>query len=159
MWGVSKSDERTSELSTWEDLETAWATQGAIVWVDLENPTSQDLLQLDRIIDLDDVALDECLTGEPRPRIDDCGDYLLLVAYGVIVAEGERELESRKLAMFRGDRFLVTIHTQPSRSVAALKARCERNPDAVLSQGVDQMLYRFCAYLFTALSALAHRPS
>jgi magnesium transporter len=143
MWGVGNSAATGAiTLRTWDDLKNVWNATDAVVWVDLESPTAEDLQSLDAIIDLDDEALEDCLDGEPRPRIDDCDDYLLVVAYGVIVPEGAEELESRKLAIFRGNRFLVTIHSEPSRSVKALRARCKKNADAVLSQGVDQMLYR-----------------
>ena len=143
MWAVIKQvDSKAEKLETWEALAQGWAKEGAVVWVDMEDPTAEQLRTLDDIIDLDDDVLDECLTGEPRPRIDEYETHLLVVSYGVIIPEGQTELESRKVAIFRGDRFLVTIHSKPSRSIASLRRRCEKNPDAVLSRGVNQMLYR-----------------
>lgn len=143
MWGYAHTqDVGAKSLSSWDDLSAAYTTPHTLVWVDLENPTPDDLARLDAIIDLDDDALEECLTGEPRPRIDEWEDYLMIVAYGVILPEGSVELESRKLAIFRGDRFLVTIHSQPSRSVVALRERCEKNAERVLSQGVDRLVFR-----------------
>ncbi|MEM8866392.1 MAG: magnesium transporter CorA family protein [Planctomycetota bacterium] len=143
MWGVAKPQGKpAAEIATWEDLKEVWGQPGTVVWVDIEDATEEALKRLNAIIQLDDDDLEECLTGEPRPRIDERNDYLLVVAYGVIIPQGTIELESRKLAMFRGDRFLVTIHKSPSRAIASLRRRCEKNAGAVLSRGVDQMLYR-----------------
>jgi magnesium transporter len=94
------------------------------------------------LIDLDDDALEDCLGGEPHPRVTEYDNYLLLVVYGVIVPPGEVEISARRLTIFRGERFLITIHTEPSRSVAALKERLLKASEARGTHGIDHWLYR-----------------
>lgn len=142
MWGIAKVGDRVETLRSLSELERVWAEPGSVVWLDFEGPTREDLERIDRVIDLDDEALEDCLSEDQRPRIDEYEGYFLLVAYGVIVPEGEDDVEPRKLAVFRGERFLITVHRQPSRSVAGLKQRGDKNALAMLSQGLDQMLYR-----------------
>jgi magnesium transporter len=143
MWGVAKSPGGISrQLQSWESVRKAWKQEEAVLWLDLEKPTAEQLKHLQPLVAFDDQSLKDLLAGEPRPRIEEYDDYLLVIAYGVIVPEGQIELESRKLAIFRGSRFLITIHMEPSRSVAAMKQRCEKNADTVLDQGIDQVFFR-----------------
>ncbi|TWT46632.1 magnesium transporter CorA family protein [Botrimarina hoheduenensis] len=143
IWGIGrKSHASPIEFSSFEELQVLWNHQDAFAWVDLEAPSADDLQRLDLLIDLDDQSLEDCLHGEPRARIDEFDDCLLIVAYGVIAHEGSDEVEARKLTIFRGERFLVTIHSQPSRSVNALRERCRKSPKQTLDQGFDRMLYR-----------------
>jgi magnesium transporter len=143
VWGITYNRERgIKPIESWEALRQARNDPSVILWADFEAPTPAMLVKLDALIDLDDEALEDCLGGEPHPRVTEYADYLLLVVYGVIVPPGEVEISARRLAIFRGERFLITIHTEPSRSVAALKERLLKAADVAGVHGIDQWLYR-----------------
>ena len=143
MWGITYSPERgITPIDSWAALRQARKDPSVILWADFESPTPAMMVKLDALIDLDDDALEDCLGGEPHPRVTEYADYLLLVVYGVIVPPGEVEISARRLTIFRGERFLITIHTEPSRSVAALKERLLKASEVRGTHGIDQWLYR-----------------
>ena len=47
----------------------------------------------------------------------------------------------RKLSVFCGERFLLTVHDGPLRATRILREKIERHPQRVLRKGVDVLLY------------------
>ena len=62
--------ERAAELSGRADV---------VLWVDLEQPTELELQTVERAFCLDADAVDDCVRGEQRPRIDEFADHVLIV--------------------------------------------------------------------------------
>ena len=79
---------------------------------------------MDAVIDLDNEALDDCLHGEQRPRVDEYENYIFLVVYGLLGSEQEADHRPCKLAVFCGDRFLVTVHRESVRTIEHFRVRC-----------------------------------
>lgn len=127
-------------IASLENLRSAIASPTAMVWVDLEAPTAATLRELDQIIDLDDEALNDCIEGEQRPRVDDFGDYLFMVLYGLLGEARETDVAPRKLAVFLGRRYLITIHREPLRTIRSVLARCGKNPTRSFGQGVSSVM-------------------
>ncbi|MBU0640206.1 MAG: magnesium/cobalt transporter CorA [Planctomycetes bacterium] len=136
------SDNTVKRLESVETLADAWEKDDTVVWVDLEEPTEGEVRALDRIIRVDEAALEDCLHGEQRPRIDEYDDYVFVVAYGAVVPEPNSGFDPRKLAIFCGKRFLITVHREPVRTIATIRERCDRHPERVLANGVDVLLYQ-----------------
>jgi len=122
-------------------LEEVAGRQDVRLWIDLTTPTEEEVRCVGKLLCLDDVALDDSLSGEQRPRIDEFDEYIFLMVYGV-VAPGSDDVTPRKLSIFCGARFLVTIHEEPLRTIETLFSRYDRNPGTVLSAGVDVLLFR-----------------
>ncbi len=124
-----------------EELAEIWAQRKARVWVDLESPTEEAVRALDRIINVDDECLDDCLWGEQHPRIDEYEGYFFLVLYGARGEEDAHEFHPRKLAIFCGSRFLITIHRETLHTISQIRERCVKQPELVLGKGTDFLLY------------------
>lgn len=135
------SDGSTRRVENMESLRALWANPGSHFWLDLEAPTVEELADLDTVVDLDDLALADCLAGEQFPRIDEYENYLFAVLYGAFGPPQGQPFEPRKLAAFLGSRFLITIHRDHLRTVAMLRERATRHPEQVMRQGVDAL---FC---------------
>ena len=129
-------------LLSYEDLATALTTEGATVWADLEEPAPEELRDLGRLINADEAALEDCLFGEQRPRIDEYDDHIFIVLYGVIGPESAARFEPCKLALFCGRHFLVTVHRKPLRTIGMLRERCQRHPDLALANGIDALTHQ-----------------
>jgi magnesium transporter len=110
------------------------------VWVDLEAPDQSELHALRDVFQLDDESLCDCLDGEQWPRIDDFGEHIFLVLYGLFGLKEGGEVDPHKLAVFCGRRFLITVHRHPLLTVRQVKARCGRHPESVIGRGVDYVL-------------------
>lgn len=123
-------------------MRTAYKRPDAVVWVDIEAPDRDELAALDTIINVDDESLEDCLEGEQRPRIDEFEDHIFIVLYGAVGAESLHEFSPRKLAVFCGPRFVITVHRESLASVANLRDRCAKSPTAMLEGGASKLLYR-----------------
>jgi magnesium transporter len=135
------SDEGTlRKVESIEAVRAAWEEPGVRVSVDLEAPDQSELLALRDIFQLDDGSLHDCLDGEQWPRIDDFDDHIFLVLYGLFGLKEGGEVDPHKVAVFCGQRFLITVHRHPLLTVRQVKARCGRHPESVIGRGVDYLL-------------------
>ena len=137
---IREPDGTLKSISTLDELRRAFDSQTCTVWIDLRAPDAETVAELDTIIDLDDDALKDCLAGEQRPRVDDFGDYLFIVLYGMLGQQGDAGIAPRKLSVFLGERFLITIHRQPLRTPRAVMERTAKNPARSIGQGAAAVL-------------------
>lgn len=133
-------DGQTGTIASVEEFAAAQARDGALVWVDLDGPTEEQLYGLGTLANLHPESLEDCLSGEQRPRIDELADQIFIVFYGLFSPEGN-EVAPRKLAAFCGPRFLITVHREALRTVRAVLERCRKNPVSMLGSGIDTVLY------------------
>ena len=115
--------------------------EGAVLWLDLEEPTDDEVHAVGSAFQLDAEALEDCLHGEQRPRVDEFEDCIFLVLYGALRPDGTSEFEPRKLAAFLGPNVVITVHRQPLRSLSSVRDRCRRNARHLLDRGADFVLY------------------
>jgi magnesium transporter len=129
-------------IQSLDELEQAWKDPSATAWIDFASPTPEELRRLDAIVDVDDTALEACLSEEEhRPRVEEYPDHIFLLLYGVLSPAEDPTFAPRRLAAFCGKRFLVTIHTDSHRSINSLRQRLQSHGEHVLSRGVDFVLY------------------
>lgn len=135
------ADGSTGAIGSVDDVRAACARDEARIWVDVGEPSAEELNGLGEIFNLDADARDDCLSGEQRPRIDEFDDHMFLVLYGAVGTEPFHEFLPRKLAIFFCDRFLLTVHRDAHRSIEAQLKRCEKHTAATLKQGLDHLLH------------------
>lgn len=134
-------DGKTRQVASVGEVRDASAQHGSVMWVDVEDPSAEDLSELGEVFGLDPEAQEDCLTGEQRPRIDEFEDHVFVVAYGAVGNGPIGDFAPRKLAMFHSERYLLTVHREDLRTIDLLKRRCDKRPRAVLKQGADYVLY------------------
>jgi magnesium transporter len=115
--------------------------EGTVLWLDLEEPTDEDVFAVGQAFELDAEALEDCVHGEQRPRVDEFDRYIFLVLYAAVGPDGSAEFAPRKLAAFLGPNLLITVHRTPLRSVSAMLERCRKSGSQVLGRGPDFLLY------------------
>jgi len=113
----------------------------ARLWLDADQPDEWTLALLGEAFEFHPLAIEDCLHGEQRVRIDPYGEYFFMVIYVPLRTDGERLVAVRELALFCSARYIVTVHHQPIDSLAALVSRCRRDPAAFLGRGMDHLLY------------------
>ena len=132
---------KLKQLSVLSELPDHATEDGHVVWLDLEAPTPDELHDVGQFFELSPDALEDCLSGEQRPRVDEYDDHIVLVLYGMLGPVGDDELEARKLVVFCGPHYLITVHPVALRTINALKARCDRRGPNLLGRGVDHLLF------------------
>jgi len=130
------------QIHSFEELDEAWKDPHVRVWVDIENPTVEDLKRLDTIVDVDDSSLETSLsTEEEHPRVDEFADHIFLLLYGVLAPENETKFAPRKLTTFLGKRYLITIQHERHRTIERVRQRFASHGIHIISRGVDFLLY------------------
>jgi magnesium transporter len=138
---IRRADGSFEQTSSITDCARALREPDTRLWLDLDQPDEWTLALLGEAFEFHPLAIEDCLHGEQRVRIDPYGDYFFMVMYVPLPSGIDGHVESRELAMFCSARYVVTIHHQPIDSVAGLLTRCERDPAAFLSRGTDHVLH------------------
>lgn len=110
-----------------EALRLIHGDKGLIVWVDLDNPTDEEIKAvLENLFQFHPLAIEDCVTPSPVPKVEDYESYLFMVTHAVDYTRQDK-FASTELDLFLGKEFLVTFHRAPLRSVASLIERLAKN--------------------------------
>jgi len=87
-----------------------------ITWIDLENPTTEEVRLLMKKYDLDPLVANEILTPTFRPRVDVHEDYIYLILHFPIPLsknvknEDEPQHKIQEIDFIIGKKFIITTH-------------------------------------------------
>jgi magnesium transporter len=86
-------------------------------WVDLDQPTEEELKLLDTVFHFHPLAIEDCGPSLQRPKVEDYDEYLFIVVHAIKERKNERKrFTVHEVNLFLGPGFLVTVHLneQPS---------------------------------------------
>jgi len=138
---VLADDGSVQHLGSLDELAEAWQSKPKCLWADVAATDTAVLDRLGELFDLDAEALEDCRIGEQRPRTDDFDEHLFVLVYGILGPEDPPRFSPRKLGIFFGDRFILTVHALSFRTLTRIHKRLERKPAATLRRGADFLLY------------------
>lgn len=96
------------------------ADQSRRFWLDLSDPTAEDVEELRRLFGFHELALEEVTKAHERPRCEAFGGYYFIVVYAA--EHSGKAFLPRELNLFWGDNYLVTIHRRPAAVLAVLES-------------------------------------
>ena len=114
-------------------------------WVNIERPTPLEWAWLQEHFDFHALDLEDVLSRNQRPKIDEYAEYLFIVLHLPVFDRQVRRLNSGELDMFVGPDFVVTIPNQPLQPVEYLFERCrgdEEMREKLFARGPGYLLYR-----------------
>lgn len=82
-------------------------------WLDLTDPSLDDLEELRRIFNFHPLALQDTEHFGQRPKLEEYDDYIFLVFYGAYRDQPANADHMREVHMYISGRFLVTVHREP----------------------------------------------
>jgi magnesium transporter len=118
---------------------------GGLRWVNIESPTPLEWAWLQEHFDFHALDLEDVLSRNQRPKIDEYPDYLFIVLHFPIYDSKIGRLNSGELDIFVGPDFVVTIPNQPVPPVEYLFDRCRQGEELrekLFSRGPGYLLYR-----------------
>src|SRR5438552_15617797 len=127
------------------DEASSWRSRpGHVVWIGLHEPDMDLLTSVQRQFQLHDLAIEDADHAHQRPKIEQYGDALFIVARtaqldGDTIAFGETHL-------FVGEGYLVSVRHGASTSYTPVRERCESCPRA-LARGEDYILYAILDFI------------
>jgi len=110
------------------------------VWIDVVDPTDDELTKLQAELDLHELAIEDSRTWGQRAKVDFYPQHLFLVAHGIDLDE-DGEIVDREVHLFAGGGFYVaTIRREPRFDFTKVAARLESAPD-LSKEGIGFLLY------------------
>ena len=120
-------------------------TAEGLRWVKIDHPRALEWGWLEEHFEFHGLDLEDVLSRNERPKIDEYPDYLFIVLHFPIFDSSVRRLNAGELDIFVGEDFLITIPNQPLQPVEYLFERCrakEELREQIFSKGSGYLLYR-----------------
>ncbi len=114
-----------------------------LLWIDINFPTEKSMAYLRRKFKFHHLDLEDCLSENQRPKIDEYSEYLFLVLHVPVSAGRPKHIKNSELHIFIGQGYVVTIHEGNSLIRRAFE-RCrkkKRVKEEYMSKGSGYLLY------------------
>jgi len=123
-----------------EALRLVRSDKGLLLWVDLDNPTADEIKTiLEGVFQFHPLAIEDCVAPSSLPKVEDYDDYLFIVTHAVDFTRTDK-FNTTELDLFLGRDYIVTFHPSPLRSVSTLSERFSKNA-GVLPRGPDRIAH------------------
>jgi magnesium transporter len=140
-----------------EQVSEFLADDGTTVWVDLCEPTEQDLAALAGELGLHRLAVEDAVHEHQRPKLDRYDHHAFLTAYAAEFDEESGRVRTSELAAFVLPRALVTVRKDGGFAMEAVVRRWDAAPE-LAGSGVAFLLHGLLDYIvdghFEAVQAL-----
>jgi magnesium transporter len=128
--GVSRQKNQLSQI----DLQSKYQ-----IWIDLEDPTSEELSQIQEIFLIDNNILKQYSSGLKKPQIRVLKNFTFTLLLS-IKFKTLQTIETEAIYMFNGKNWLITIHSSQSN----LKQKIDQifeNDKEVIESSIDILYY------------------
>ena len=122
------------------DVSDHIARDGTLVWVDLCNPTAEQMAELADEFNLHELAVEDVLGRHQRPKIDHYAGHLFLACHSARLNLDEATLETTEVDAFISDRWLITVRKDAGFDIDEVTRRWDRSSQLV-AHGVSFLVY------------------
>src|SRR5512141_1963742 len=84
--------------------------EGGIVWLNVSQPTEDDLAWLQRTYHFHPLAIEDCRHFNQRAKVESYDGYLFLSL--VSATRDKEDIQPRELEVFLGPDYLITVHRE-----------------------------------------------
>lgn len=132
-----------------ERMFAALGEKGGLLWVDLEVPTEFESDSLVEIFNFHPLAVEDCITDQSQPKVDDYEDYLFLVVHALAIKQNgtQKELKTAELDIFVGENYVVTVHQEPLSCISQVRDLAVKKPNSALGDGSDVLVHLILDHL------------
>lgn len=130
-------------------------THDNVTWIDLENPSSDQLSQLEKQYNLHPVHLKECVQKVQHAQVEHEDQYLFLVLHVPVVTVRKEKIHLSQIGVFLGKNYLITIRSGASPCISDLFEVCNLSAakaEEYFTQGSAYLLYRLINNLLYDIS-------
>lgn len=99
-----------------------------LLWVDVLSPGAEEADFLRGELGLHPLAVEDCVRGRQRPKVDRYPGYFFLVLYATRVNVERNRMALNEIHLFLGERFVVTVHDARIAEVGEVLARWRVSP-------------------------------
>ena len=115
----------------------------SVSWVDVKGLGSEDVLQrLGNVFELHPLVLEDVVNVPQRPKIEEHGDQLLIIARMVTLREDGETFESEQVSLILGAHYLLTVQEEPRYDCfGPIRERIRTNKGSIRKSGPDYLAY------------------
>jgi magnesium transporter len=135
------------EGKTVDDLPELLKDKSAVIWVDMEKPTSDDVRVLLDVFHFHPLTVEDCRENRHYPKIEEFNDYIYFIVHGVTADTSPDRFNTIELDGFLGPNYVITYHHDMFRSINNVKQllrttpmACQRGSAFLLHQILDQVV-------------------
>jgi magnesium transporter len=119
-----------------QGAESADDTSAPLVWIDVACPGDAEAEFLRDRLRFHPLAVEDCVRGRQRPKLDRYPGYFFLVMYAAAVNPERERMALHEVHLFIGRRYLVTVHDHRVAEFGEVLARWRANPASFATIGV-----------------------
>lgn len=123
-----------------EQLGKVAKDRNAVYWLDIVEPTPDELHHLSETLDLHELAVEDAFKGMQRPKIDHYDSHLFINLYHAKYNEKAKELNTVEMSVFVTKRGLITIRSTGEFDMTAVTKRWDESAE-LSDGGVDYLLW------------------
>ena len=127
-----------------------------LVWLDLRDPTPGDLDLVGQEFGLHELAVEDAVTRDQRPKLDRYASHLFLSAYAVVLDPAAATLHTSEIAAFVTRNAVITVRTGDGVDIDDVVARWDSSPDLV-AHGVGFLVYALLDHIVDGHFAAVQR--
>src|SRR4051812_29224847 len=149
------ADGKISRETTPEALSRALLDPAARLWLDMENPTAEELSLLEKVFHFHPLAIEDATHRAQRPKLENYTQvadvcqhgYYYMVIHGPDLETFKEHLQTKELDSFFSDRYLVTCHEKRMKSIEEVRERAGTDAGVMLEKGIDWVIYLILDHL------------
>lgn len=122
--------------------------EGALHWIDLEQPTPEESSILSEVFHFHPLAIEDCLEDVHHPKLDEYDDYVFAIVHGIRFDAPTEEFITRELDIFLSQSYLVTHHKGPMRSITGVRDQCSKGLQMAVPRGTGFLLHTILDQMF-----------
>ena len=146
---IRRGDGSVSQDTSREAIAAALADPKSVFWLDIEAPTDDEVAILRDVFHFHPLTIEDSVTYTQRPKIEhytDTGDaqgngYCYLVFHGPDLETFRSNLRTKEIDIFVAERYLVSVHDEPLRTVGEITAMLKADPRELLTERTDRLLH------------------
>jgi magnesium transporter len=132
---------RGGRLTVPDARHAARTVRDGFVWLGLVEPTDQQIAAVAAEFELPALAVEDAVKAHQRPKLERYGDVLFVVVKPVRYVDHVEIVEVDEVAVFLGEKFVVTVRHGDSDVVSRVRQELDHNSD-LLGGGPAAVLYR-----------------
>ncbi len=138
------------------DISEHVGDRDCLVWLDLRDPTPGDLDLVGQEFGLHELAVEDAVTRDQRPKLDRYASHLFLSAYAVVPDPAAATLHTSEIAAFVTRNAVITVRTGDGVDIDDVVARWDSSPDLV-AHGVGFLVYALLDHIVDGHFAAVQR--
>lgn len=102
--------------------------EGAFAWIDLEDPTPEEVAQVGDLANLHELTRGEILDADGRPRVEDFKEHLVVVFKAMLLGPVEDSIEGTNVNFLLFGNTLITSHWGEVLAIREIRMELSRGP-------------------------------